>query len=250
MSLVKDFYGTSVGKKVVMAVTGMILVGFVVSHMLGNLKMFAGLDPVSGQYKMDLYAQMLRSIGAGFFGHETFLWFMRVGLLACIVLHVLSAIGLARLNAAAKPVAVKDQRFGSSTVASRTMLFGGLFLLCFIVFHILHFTTGTTHFSGFEHGAVFANVYRGFQSSAAVAFYVAAMACLSLHLYHGVWSMFQTLGVDSPRWNWGTRALARAVAALLFLGFSSVPVAVKTGLIKGAQPQQAQAGPLLSTEEH
>lgn len=231
MSLIKDFTSSTVGKKIVMASTGMVLFLFAVGHMLGNLKMFAGIDPASGQYKLDLYAEMLRSLGAGFMGHETFLWIVRVFLLICLVLHVSAALQLAALNARAKPVNPQRQWFGSANPASRTMLYGGLFILCFVIFHILHFTTGHAHFKGFVHGAVYANVYKGFQSAPVATFYILAMACLALHLYHGAWSMFQTLGLDSPAWNKGLRRMAQLIAVTLFIGFSLVPLASSLKLV-------------------
>jgi succinate dehydrogenase / fumarate reductase cytochrome b subunit len=116
------------------------------------------------------------------------------------------------------------------------MLYGGLFLLFFVVFHILHFTTGHLHFSGFVEGQVYANVFTGFQNVFTAGFYVVAMGLLAAHLYHGTWSMFQTLGVDTPRWNKGIRAGAKVVALALFVGFSSVPV----GIVIGALPAPVQ----------
>jgi succinate dehydrogenase / fumarate reductase cytochrome b subunit len=110
------------------------------------------------------------------------------------------------------------------------MLYGGLFLLLFVTFHILHFTTGTVHWS-FVEGDVYANVWSAFQNLLTAGFYVVAMALLALHLYHGTWSMFQTLGVDTPRWNKGLRTVAKVVAVALFVGFSAVPVSIATGLL-------------------
>lgn len=242
MSLIKDYLGTTVGKKVVMACTGVVLLIFVVGHMLGNLKMFAGIDPASGRYKLDLYAEFLRAIGAEFMGHETFLWGFRAVLLVCLVLHVTAALQLASLNAKAKPISPKRQWFGSANPASRSMLYGGLFLLCFVVFHILHFTTGHLHYRGFVHGAVYANVFEGFQSAPVTAFYVLAMAFLALHLYHGTWSLFQTLGIDSPLWNNGLRTIAKIVAVVMFLGFSAVPAASSLRLIAGPAAAIQQGG--------
>jgi succinate dehydrogenase / fumarate reductase cytochrome b subunit len=111
------------------------------------------------------------------------------------------------------------------------MLYGGLFLLLFVVFHILHFTTGQLHFSGFVEGQVYANVASAFRNAGTAAFYVVAMGLLAAHLYHGTWSMFQTLGVDTPRWNTGIRTAAKVVAVALFVGFSSVPVAILVGAL-------------------
>lgn len=239
MSFVKDFYGSTLGKKITMAVTGLVLIGFVVGHMAGNLKIFAGADPVTGIYKIDHYGEFLREIGADVLGHAGFLWLVRVVLLVCVVLHAISGIQLARLNRAAKPAGYKVTSYRSANAASRTMLYGGLFLIVFITFHILHLTTGDVHYRGFVEGKVYANVFSAFQSPVLVGFYVVSMALLGLHLYHGTWSCFQTLGVDAPRWNRTLRTAAKVVAVAMFVGFSAVPVSVATGILK--PPAQAGA---------
>lgn len=214
-----------------MAVSGLVLVLFVVGHMAGNLKIFAGIDPATGDYKIDDYGVFLRTIGAEMLGKEGVLWIVRVVLLACVVVHALSGIQLARLNRRAKPVGYEVTSYRSANAASRTMLYGGLFLIVFITFHILHFTTGTLHWSGFVHGQVYANVHHAFENMGLVSFYVVAMGLLALHLFHGTWSMFQTLGVDAPRWNKGLRTVAKVVAIAMFLGFSSVPVGIAIGAL-------------------
>lgn len=242
MGLVRDFYGTTVGKKVAMAVSGLVLVLFVIGHMAGNLKIFAGIDPSTGDYKIDDYGVFLRTMGAEMLGKEGVLWIVRVVLLVCVVVHALSGIQLARLNRRAKPQKYHVTNYQSANAASRTMLYGGLFLIVFITFHILHFTTGTVHFHGFVHGQVYANVYSGFQSLFTAGFYVVAMALLALHLYHGTWSMFQTLGVDTPRWNKGIRTAAKVVAVAMFFGFSSVPVGVAIGALSTPVETRAPAG--------
>lgn len=231
MSLLKSFYGSTIGKKISMALSGLVLVFFVLGHMAGNLKIFAGVDPNTGDYKIDDYGRFLRAMGAEMLGHSGVLWLVRVVLLACLVIHALSGIQLARLNRRAKPVGYKSANYRSANAASRTMLYGGLFLLLFVTFHILHFTTGQLHFAGFVEGQVYANVYSGFQNVLTAGFYVVAMGLLAAHLYHGTWSMFQTLGVDTPRWNKGIRAGAKIVALALFVGFSSVPVAIAIGAL-------------------
>jgi succinate dehydrogenase / fumarate reductase cytochrome b subunit len=231
MSLLKSFYGSTIGKKVSMALSGLVLVLFVLGHMAGNLKIFAGIDPSTGDYKIDDYGRFLRAMGAEMLGHSGILWLVRVVLLACLVIHATSGIQLARLNRRAKPIGYKNPNYRSANAASRTMLYGGLFLLVFVVFHILHFTTGQLHFSGFVEGQVYANVFSGFQNVFTAAFYVVSMGLLAAHLYHGTWSMFQTLGVDTPRWNKGIRTGAKVVALALFVGFSSVPVAIAIGAL-------------------
>lgn len=232
MKLLCDFYKSTLGKKIIMAITGAALVLFVIGHMAGNLKMFAGIDPETGRYKMDLYAEFLRSIGAAFMGHETFLWIARVGLLGCVFFHVLMAIQLSALKKKARPIGYIAQDYRSSTLASRYMGIGGTIILFFIVFHILHFTTGDLHTNGFVHGLVYSNVWLGFQIPWVTAFYVIAMAALCSHLFHGAWSMFQTLGIDSPRLNPILRNGAKAIAIIVFVGMTSIPLASSFGFLK------------------
>jgi succinate dehydrogenase / fumarate reductase cytochrome b subunit len=231
MGLVCDFYRSTVGKKVAMAVSGLVLVLFVVGHMAGNLKIFAGIDPSTGDYKIDDYGVFLRTMGSEMFGKEGVLWIVRIVLLAAVFIHAFSGIQLARLNRRAKPQKYHVSSYQSANAASRTMLYGGLFLIVFITFHILHFTTGTLHFSGFVEGQVYANVYSGFQNMLTAGFYVVSMGLLAAHLYHGTWSMFQTLGVDTPHWNKGIRNAAKVVAIAMFVGFSSVPVGIAIGAL-------------------
>jgi succinate dehydrogenase / fumarate reductase cytochrome b subunit len=243
MSGVGAFYHSSLGKKVIMAVTGAMMVLFVVSHMAGNLKIFVGLDPASGVYAIDAYAEHLRALGEDLIGKGNFLWLARAGLLAAVVLHVLAALQLRAMNVRAKPVGYQMQQYRSATLASRGMLWGGRLIFLFIVLHILHFTTGQIHFDGFVEGKVYANVHAAFQHWYWTAFYVAAMAGLGLHLYHGTWSMMQTLGIDTPRWNDCLRLLAKVVSLAVFFGFISVPVAIFSGLLPA--PRAANA-PIVS----
>lgn len=230
MSLIVNFYSSTIGKKVAMALSGLVLVLFVVGHMAGNLKIFAGINPASGDYKIDDYGRFLRTMGSEMLGESGVLWLVRIVLLACLVVHAVSGILLAKANRAAKPEGYKVKSYRSANAASLTMIYGGLFLLFFVVFHILHFTTGTLHWS-FVEGEVYANVWQSFQNFLTAGFYVVAMALLALHLYHGTWSMFQTLGVDTPRWNQGLRTLAKVVAVALFVGFSAVPVSIAFGVL-------------------
>lgn len=237
MEAITRFYGSTIGKKFVVAGTGIVLFLFVVGHMIGNLKTFAGIDPESGLYKLDVYAHFLREIGHQMFGHGGFLWLVRIVLVACVLAHVVTVIQLRRLNNASKPVKYKVDGYQASTYAARTMWWGGLIIAAFIVFHILHFTTGHLHFQGFEHGAVYANVYKGFQVWYTVVIYLVALLALTFHLYHGVWSLFQTLGLEGPKRNRAIRLLAQVSAVVLFLGFISVPVAAFAGLMKAPVSQ-------------
>jgi succinate dehydrogenase / fumarate reductase, cytochrome b subunit len=236
MGALTTFYRSTLGKKVCMAVTGLVMIGFVIGHMAGNLKIFAGFE--GGTAKLDLYAEHLRAIGEEMFGRSGLLWGARLGLIAAVVLHIWSAIQLKRISAAARPVGYAKYTPRGSTFASRTMYWGGLFLALYLVFHILHFTTGTVHFAGFEEGKVYQNVVNAFRSPFMTALYVVAMVFLGLHLYHGTWSAMQTLGLDNPDRNQAFRHLARAVSLVVAVGFALVPIAVFVGLVP--QPPAAQ----------
>jgi succinate dehydrogenase / fumarate reductase cytochrome b subunit len=225
-----SLYRSSIGKKIVMAVTGFLLVLFVFIHMLGNLKIYAG--PTEGHYKIDVYGEWLREMGYPVLGHEQGLWIFRIGLLVLAVLHVWSALAVWRMSRAARPVDYRKRESVASTWGSRTMRVGGLILLAFIVFHILHFTTGTIDPSGtFRHGEVHANMVAGFEVWWVSLFYIVAMIFLGLHLYHGIWSAFQTLGVANPRHKHWRRSLAVAVAVIVTLGNISIPLAILFGIV-------------------
>lgn len=230
MRRVLTLYSTTIGKKVVMAATGILLVGFVVGHMIGNLKLYMGAH--DGMHALDHYAEGLRELGAPFLGEMQFLWIVRLVLLAAVALHIWSALSLKATSNAARPVGYKRSAYEESTLASRTMIWGGILLAVFIVFHILHFTTGTVA-PGFEfvHGAVYDNVTGGLAVPAVAVFYIVAMLALALHLYHGVWSMLQTLGANHPRYNSWRKKLALAIAIVVTIGNISFPVAVLTGLV-------------------
>ena len=221
-------YRSTIGKKVIMAVTGLILVLFVIGHMAGNLQVFIG------SAKMNAYAAFLKSTGE-------LLWLVRLVLLAALVLHVLMAWQLTRIKQVARPVDYASRQPQVSTVASRTMRWGGVLLLVFIVFHILHFTTGTifppsiradgTH-PGFSATDVYGNVVSTFQVPWVVAVYVIAMLFLMLHLFHGAWSSVRTLGLVKPSQHPLRRRAATIIALIVWLGFTAVPVAVFLGAVR------------------
>ncbi len=218
---------SSVGKKIVMAVTGLLLVGFVIGHMLGNLKIYTGPE------HFNAYALGLREFGAVFLGYSGGLWIARVVLLAAVVLHIVSAYQLTRVSRAARPVAYAAPKAPES-YAARTMRWGGVILLLFVVYHILHFTFGAVGYAPgqFVETDVYANVVAGFRVWYVSLFYIAAMAALGFHLSHGIWSMFQTLGVENPRAQRVLRALGPTVAAIVVAGNVSLPLAVMTGLVR------------------
>lgn len=211
------FWGSTVGKKVVMAVTGIMLVGFVIVHMLGNLQMFLGADAMNG------YAAFLKSTGE-------LLWVARAGLLGAAVLHIVSAVQLTLINRAARPLDYAKREPQVSTFASRTLRWGGVVLALFIVYHLGHFTTGAFH-PAFSPTGVYGNVIIGFRSVWVVLFYVIAMASLGLHLYHGVWAGVRTLGLQKRSASPIQRSAALWVAILVWAGFTVIPVAVLLGIL-------------------
>jgi len=207
-----------------MAASGIVLILFVVGHMAGNLKAFQGADAFNH------YAEALREFGEPFLPRMGALWIVRLGLLAAVGLHIWAAWSLTRMSRAARSLKYRTEESLVFSYASRTMRWGGVLLLAFVVYHILHFTTGHAH-RDFVSGDPYRNLVVGFQSPLVSGAYVVSMAALGLHLYHGVWSTFQTLGLNHPRWNAYRRPLAAAVALLLFVGFVTVPVAVLIGAI-------------------
>jgi succinate dehydrogenase / fumarate reductase, cytochrome b subunit len=219
------FYGTAVGKKVVMAITGFITFGFVAVHVLGNLQIFAGAE------RLNRYAAFLQGLGG-------ILWVFRGVMLISIVLHVLSATQVTLQSWAARPKGYAVHRLRETTYAARTMRWGGPIIALFVIYHLLHFTTGQLHPtpeaflpSADGHVNVFNNVVTGFQVPWASAIYMVAMVLVGLHLYHGVWSMLQTIGASHPKWNAWRRRFALAFALFVTLGGLSIPAAVLAGIV-------------------
>lgn len=241
MHALLEIYRSTIGKKIIMAVTGIVLVLFVIGHMTGNLKMFMGFDPAIGDFKMDEYARFLREIGTPLLPHGVALWIARIGLIICLVLHVVMGIQLSLRNKIAKPIDYRSQSYGASTIASRTMIYGGPIILVFVIFHLLHMTFGTVHTNGFVEGQVYANVYRGFQTWVIVFVYIAAMAVLGFHLYHGAWSVFQSLGINSPKLSPTFKLVAKLIAIILFVGFSAVPIAAVTKMLSSPEALEESA---------
>lgn len=236
MTWLIDLYRSAMFKKMVMAVTGLMLFGFIVTHMLGNLKLYQGKYETgehAGQYKIDVYAEGLREIGAPILGREQALWIARLGLLAAVGLHILSAFQLTQINRKARPQGYRTMSFTSSTYASRTMRWGGVILVLFIIYHLLHLTFGAPDVhTDFRHGEVFHNVVSGFSNPLISGFYILAQLALGMHLYHGLWSMFQSLGINGKRFNEVRRQFAVAFAVLITTGNISFPVAVLSGIIQ------------------
>jgi succinate dehydrogenase / fumarate reductase cytochrome b subunit len=217
-----------IGKKVVMAVTGAVLILFVIAHMLGNLKIF------SGQEEINAYSRFLREVGWPELGYGQLLWIVRSVLFVCVILHITAAVQLTRMNWQARPVGYDSRKNVETTWGALTMRWGGLLLAVFIVFHLFHFTGGMVGFQPgqFEHMMVYQNVVAGFSVWPIAFFYILAMGALCLHLDHGIWSMLQTLGWVTLDNTKNLKAVSRIVALIIFAGFISVPIAVLTGWVR------------------
>jgi succinate dehydrogenase / fumarate reductase cytochrome b subunit len=225
-----QIFSSSIGKKYLMALSGLVLAGFVFVHMLGNLQLFLG------QEALNAYAYKLQSIPA-------VLWGFRLFLLLATLTHVLTAILLVRENRAARPKPNADEKFVQATVASRSMGLTGSLLFAFIVFHVLHYTVRVTHpeyqdmhyvleKNGKEVHDVFTMIVVGFTGKWISATYIVCMAMLCLHLTHGVSSLFQTVGIRNTAWKARLDGIAIAYGWIIFIGFISVPMAVLMGVFK------------------
>jgi len=213
------FYGSVIGKKIAMALTGIVLVGFITVHMSGNLLAYRGATA------LDHYAEFLKS-------NALLLWVIRLVLLVSVIVHVHAALALTRQAWVARPSRYAVHRSQQSTLAAKLMRVGGVLLVVFIVFHILHFTTGTILPAEFTPGGVYANVVRSFSITWVALFYVVTMLALGLHLQHGIWSLFQTLGANHPHVNGIRRGLAWLISIVIPVGFAAVPLGVLFGLLR------------------
>ena len=219
MSRLRLLWGSSVGKKIVMAATGLIWVGYLITHVLANLLVFQGPG------KINAYSAFLHGTGGA-------LWGARLVLIAALVLHVVAAIQLADRRKEARPTGYAAGREPQvSTWASRTIRWGGALILLFLVYHILHFTIGTAH-PDFVEGDPYHNVATGFRSLPVVVLYLIAMGVVGLHLYHGLWSSGRSLGVSPPSPRPLRRSVALILALLVWLGFSVIPIAVYAGAVR------------------
>jgi succinate dehydrogenase cytochrome b subunit len=221
-------WASAIGKKIVMAVSGAVLILFVIAHMAGNLKIFSGPTEIND------YSRFLREVAYPELAYGQLLWIVRIVLLTCAVLHITAAVQLTRMNWKARPVGYDTRKDVETTWGALTMRWGGLLLAVFIIFHLLHFTAGLAGFQPgqFEHLMVYQNVVAGFSVWPISLFYIVSMLALCLHLDHGIWSMLQTLGwvtVDNTK---SLRVFSRIVAILIFAGFISVPISVLAGWVR------------------
>jgi len=211
------FYQTTIGKKAVMAVTGVMLFGFIVSHLLGNLQIYLGRET------MNHYAVALRTMPA-------VLWGARAVLLIAVIMHITASIQLTTLKHAARPIGYVKKKPVQATLASRTMMWSGPLVLAFLIFHLLHLTFGTVH-PNFQDVHPYENMVIGLHTIPIALVYVVSVCMLGLHLYHGVWSMFQSVGINHPRYTPMLKKFAVYSSILLVLGFISIPIAVATGIV-------------------
>jgi succinate dehydrogenase / fumarate reductase cytochrome b subunit len=229
-----DLYSTAVGKKYVMAVTGISMMGFVLFHMIGNLKMYAGAADLNH------YAHFLQTLLYPLAPKGVVLWILRGGLITMLFLHLHAAWSLTRLNRQARPVKYQSARdYQIANFASRTMRWSGIIVLSFIVWHLLDLTFGVTNAhvgtmvmdNGEEIKDVYGSVVYTFDRIPVALFYVIANILLGIHLFHGSWSIFQSMGWNNPRFNKWRRAFATGFAAVVVIGNVSFPVAAMAGIV-------------------
>lgn len=218
MSHAVGFLGSTLGKKVLMAVTGIILFGFVLGHMLGNQQIYLGAE------RLNHYAELLQA-------NQPLLWAVRSVLLFCVAVHIVAAVQVWLRSRSARPVRYRVFKPPAVDYAARTMVWSGPIIALFIIFHLLDLTVGSANPS-FVRGDVYHNVIASFSQPLVALVYVAANLLLAFHLYHGLWSLFQTIGWDHPRFGFVRRAVAVVFAVLIGAGNIAIPIAVLTGVVR------------------
>jgi len=226
-----DLYSTAVGKKYVMAISGIAMMGFVLFHMIGNLKMYMG------ETALNHYAEFLKELLYPLAPKGVVLWILRGGLITMLLLHLHAAWSLTRLNRFARAVKYQGPRdYQVAKFASRTMRWTGIIVLSYLIWHILDLTLGVVNTTGtngeFVKGEVYQNVLNSLNRPVVAAFYVIANVLLGIHLFHGAWSIFQSLGWNNPRFNTWRRGFATAFATIVVVGNVSFPIAVIAGIVK------------------
>jgi succinate dehydrogenase / fumarate reductase cytochrome b subunit len=218
-------FRSTVGRKIAMAISGAILVLWIIGHMLGNLKVFLGPKAIND------YAEGLRTMGEPFFPRGGLLWIVRIGLILAAIVHIVCAAQLTLLSRAARPVSYRKTPHLETSYASRTMRWGGVIILAYAIYHLMHLTFGNVH-PDFVAGDVYHNLVIGFRAWPVVLAYVVATGMLMFHLYHGIWSALQTLGASHPHYDALRRRGSATIAILLFAGLAAVPLAVLTGVLR------------------
>ena len=229
-----DLYGTAVGKKYVMAITGIMGIGFVVGHMVGNLKVYLGVVEENGElvYDIDHYAHFLRELLMPILPYGYALWILRLGLIAAIVLHLHAAYSLTVLNRKARPVRYQSARdYQVASFASRSMRWTGILVVLFIAWHLADLTWGWLN-PDYVYGEVYRNIDASLSRVPVAILYIAANIALGVHLFHGVWSLFQSMGWNNPRFNKWRRAVATGLATVVVVGNVSFPIMTLAGVIE------------------
>jgi succinate dehydrogenase / fumarate reductase, cytochrome b subunit len=230
MSRLQQFFGSTIGLKMVMAVTGVVWIGYVIAHMLGNLQIFVGREAINDYSK---------------FLHDSpgLLWSARAVLLVSLIAHVAAYLKLTRTNLAARPQPYARRRDVATSFAARSMAWTGPLLLFFIVYHVLHLTLRVTPDVALDAHDVYSNLVNSFRIPWLVALYAAGMTFLGLHLFHGAWSFFQTLGANHPQWNPLRRRFAILVAVVVVGGFLAVPFSILAGIVRPADDLASRSTP-------
>jgi succinate dehydrogenase / fumarate reductase cytochrome b subunit len=221
-----EFYRSAVGKKWVMAVTGILIMGYVFAHMVGNLKVYMGAE------EFNHYGEFLRDLLVPLLPRTVTLWLLRIGLIVAFAFHIHAAASLTLMNrrAHAEGGYVSRRDWQAANAASRSMRWTGVVILLFLIWHLADLTWGTVN-PDFVRGDVYRNFVATFERPAVSALYIVAVLALGLHLFHGSWSLFQSLGLNNPRWNSWRRSFAIGFAALVTVGNLSFPIAVLTGVV-------------------
>jgi succinate dehydrogenase / fumarate reductase, cytochrome b subunit len=220
-----EIYRSALGKKYAMALSGIVLLVYVFLHMVGNFKIYMGAD------ELNTYAHWLRELGYPALPYSALLWILRIGLLAAFVIHVHAAYALTVTNRRARPQVYESEReYVAANFAARTMRWTGIIVLLFVIFHLMDLTWGNAN-PEFVRGEVYDNVVASFSRWPVALFYVVANLALALHIYHGAWSLFQTMGWNKPRFNLWRKYFAVGLAVVIGVGNISFPIAVLTGIV-------------------
>jgi len=220
-----EFYSTAVGKKWVMALTGLALMGFVLAHMVGNLKMYLGRE------EFDAYAHALRELLHPIMPNHVVLWALRIGLIIAFAFHIHAAYTLTRMNQRSRPVKYQSPRdYIAVSFASRTMRWTGIIVALYLLFHLADLTWGFAN-PDFVRGAAYDNLVASFERVPVALLYVVANIALGIHLFHGAWSMFQSMGLNSPRYNGARKTFAVGFAGLITVANVAFPVMVLAGVV-------------------
>jgi len=227
-----EFYRSAVGKKWIMAVTGIALLGFVLVHMIGNLKAYLG--PAEANH----YAEALRDLLVPIFPRSFILWTVRLGLIGAFALHIHAAYVLTRMNHRSRPASYSSKRdYVAANFASRTMRWSGVIVLLYLAFHLADLTWGNAN-PDYVRGDAYNNLVLSLDQPVVAALYIVANLALGVHIFHGAWSLFQSLGLNNPRFNNWRLYFARGFAAIIVIGNLSFPIMVQANVLSYDQHER------------